>query len=68
MSALAQVLVAGITGLAAVGASFMTATATANNELSDLDKKIEVIQERENNHYLEVKQTLDRIEKKLDQI
>lgn len=68
MTPITQIIAAGIAGLAAVGASWMTANATADARVSEIDKKIEVVEERENNHYLEVKQSLERIEKKIDQL
>lgn len=42
--------------------------ASANTRVSEIDTKVEVVMERENNHYQEVKEKLDGIEDKLDLI
>lgn len=59
-------LPAVLSALGLVMASGLTAWATASGKTYSLDSKIQVVEERENNHYKEMKDQLDRIERKLD--
>ncbi len=61
-----QVAIAIIGALAAITGSFFTSSATANSRTSQVDTKVEVLQERQALQYQEVKGSLERIEKKLD--
>lgn len=58
----ATVLIASST----IIASAFGAWATASSKVSDVSAKVQVVEERENNHYLEVSKKLDSIEQKLD--
>jgi len=49
-------------------ASAIAGWSTANNRVSSIDTKVQVVEERENNHYLEISKQLDSIENKLDAI
>lgn len=49
-------------------ASAFTSWATANGKINSMDTKIEVVQERENNHYAETQKQLVDINRKLDQL
>lgn len=60
--------VAIVVALGTVTASLIGAYATTNGSLSDLKADIRVVEEREDNHYLEVSKKLNTIEKKLDQV
>lgn len=61
-------------GIAMIGlagtimASVITAWGVSSNRVSKIDKQIGIVEERENNHYLEVKDKLENIDEKLDQI
>lgn len=63
---LPTIAVATITAIASIAGAFLTAQATSSEKVNGLSTKVEVIEERENNHYLEMSNTLDRIESKLD--
>lgn len=54
-----------IGGLSLLG-SFFTASATANNNLAQVKNSVDIVEEREKNHYAEIEKTLERIEKKID--
>lgn len=64
MSTIATFFTAGAT----IIASFIASFATSENKISQVQNNVSIIEERENNHYAEVKEHLERIEKKLDQI
>jgi peptidoglycan hydrolase CwlO-like protein len=64
MSTLATI----ITASAMVLGSLVTSYATASNRINTVQTKVEVIAEREENHYKEVQQSLQRIEKKIDSL
>lgn len=61
-----QIIIAIITAIGAVGASIAMAWATSNNRVSEIDKQVSVIQEREANHYLELREKLEVIDKQFD--
>ena len=61
-----SVAVAGITAAGMIVASAFTSWATASSNIAAVDARVQVIEERENNHYLEVKDILLRLEGKLD--
>ncbi len=63
-----QIIIALITAVAAVGASIIAAFATSNSRVSEIDKQVSIIQEREANHYQELQNKLDGIDKKIDQL
>ena len=56
-----------IVGTLTLTGTIFTAWATASNRVRDVDTKVEVLQERESLHYLELSKKLDSIEKKLDE-
>lgn len=64
ISILTTTIIAGSTILASV----MGAWATANQKTYQIDTKVQVIEEREGNHYKEIFKQLEDINKKLDQI
>lgn len=49
-------------------ASAIAGWSTASNKVSDIDTKVEVVVEREQNHYLEIKEKLESIDNKLDKL
>ena len=49
-------------------ASALGAWATAGTRVNMIDTKVQVVEERENNHYAETQKKLDSIDKKLDEI
>ncbi len=57
-----------IGAISLLGASMFTAWATANNKVGAIDTKIQVVEEREQNRYLELKESNIRIERKLDRL
>ena len=64
ISILTTLLIASSTILA----SAFGAWATASQKTALIDTKVQVLEERENNHYKEVSKQLEDINKKLDQI
>lgn len=57
-----------ITAVATIVASIIGGWTSANTRVNTVDTKVQVIEERENNHYAEVQKKLDTIDKKLDEI
>ena len=49
-----------------ITASVFTSWATANNRTSAVETKVEVISEREANHYERLREDLEKVDKKLD--
>ena len=47
-------------------ASIITSWTTADSRVAEIDKQVSIVEERENNHYLEVSKKLDYIINKLD--
>lgn len=64
ISILATLLIAGST----IVASALGAWATASSKVDAIDAKVQVVEEREENRYKEVKEALVRIETKLDKL
>lgn len=64
---LIPIIVAIIGALTGVGGAYFTAQATADSRVNQIDTQVQVLQERQSLQYQEVKQGLERIEKKLDQ-
>lgn len=62
------IIIATIGALAAIGGAWLTAQTTADQQVAQIETKVEVVKTTENLHYLEVKDSLGRIEKKLDMI
>jgi len=63
-----SVLVSIITAGGILLASIFTSWATANNRVGMTEKNVAVLEEREGNHFLELKKDLGRIEDKLDKV
>ena len=55
-----------ITSWAMIIASIITSWTTADSRVAEIDKQVSIVEERENNHYLEVSKKLDYIINKLD--
>lgn len=55
------VLALFIAGFVTLGGSALTAWATANSRVNKIDTKVQVIEERESNHYKELKEGQDEI-------
>ena len=51
-----------------VVASAFTSWATVSSRISSAENKVSVVEEREQNHFLEVSKALERIEKKMDNL
>ena len=60
------VAIVGAVGM--IVASVLTAFATTSSGVSNVRAEVEVIKERENNHYAEVQKQLSQIDYKLDKI
>ena len=54
--------------LASVFAAWVTASGTANDKIAEVKTEVRVVEEREQNRYLELKNTVNRIENKLDKL
>lgn len=62
------VLISLLAGAATVLASVITAWGISNARVSSIDRQVGIIEEREGNHYNELKQLLESIDKKIDKI
>lgn len=60
------VAIVGAAGL--LGASLLTSWATSNNRVGGVEKAVSVIEEREQNRYVELKESMFRIESKVDKL
>lgn len=60
------VAIIGICGT--ICASLIGGWFTASSRVAEIDKKVGIVEERENNHYLEVKDKLNSIDGKLDRL
>ncbi len=63
-----EIVIAIIGAVVGITTSIVTAGATTDARTGQIDTKVQVLEERQNNQYKEVKDSLDRIEKKLDAI
>lgn len=61
-----QIIVASIAGVSLLLGSAFTSWATANNRVAAVERNLGIVEERENNHYLELNKTLLRIEATLN--
>ena len=60
--------VAIIGAIGMIGASVFTSWTTANGRIWGVENKVNIVEERENLHYLEVQKQLEKIDKKLDSL
>ena len=64
-----QVIVTGIiVSTLALAGTLATAWATASKTVGESNAKIQVIEERESNHFLQLTESTERIERKLDRL
>ena len=63
-----SLMVAMIGAVGVIIASAITTWATTSSRVSDTEKTVSVLEERENNHYAEVQKRLGSIEDKIDLI
>ena len=63
-----SVTTAIITAIGLIGGSIITSWATASSRINATDTKVEVVQEREDNHYQELLAGQNRLEAKVDRI
>ena len=54
--------------IAAVGGAWVSGAFAANSELNVINTRVSVVEERENNHYLEIGKKLDYLISKVDKI
>lgn len=60
-------LFVAITGaLGMIGASIITAWTTTSSRVAGVENKVSIIQEREQNHFLELSKVIEKMDKKLD--
>ena len=60
-------LFVAITGaLGMIGASFVTSWATTYNKVSEVENKISIVEEREQNPFAELSKAIEKMDKKLD--
>ena len=57
-----------VSAVGMVVASAFTSWATVSSRISSAENKVSVVEEREQNHFLEVSKALERIEKKMDNL
>lgn len=60
------ILTTVITATGMIIASALTSWATSSRRISETERQVSVIEERENNHYSEVQKRLETIDRKLD--
>ena len=60
--------IAIIGAMGVIVAAAFTSWATAQSNISSVNTKVDVVVEREANHYMEMQKQLDTIEKKIDLI
>lgn len=63
-----QIAVAVIGAVTAITGAFFTASATADTKVNDLDKKVEVLTERQLLQYSEVKEDLQDVKAGVERI
>jgi hypothetical protein len=63
-----QIIIAIIGAVAAISASIMTAASTVAGKTADIDKRVDLVSQREELHYTELKGLLMSIDSKLDKI
>ena len=63
-----QITIAIIGAISAVLASVFAAWGTAGNRVNEIDTKVQVVEEREGNHYLELNKQMTDINSKLDKL
>lgn len=61
-----QTIIAVITVIGGIATAYLTASATSDQRIQEIERKVDVIEEREDNHFVEVIRRLDSIEKKID--
>lgn len=61
-----SIIPVAITAIATIMASVLGGWSSANQRVSSIDTKVEVVEERENNHYAELEKRLDKMDDKLD--
>ena len=60
------VIAGSFTLLASIGGAWVTANGAVNEKVADVNTEVKVIQERENNHYLEVQKQITTLNEKID--
>lgn len=63
-----SITVAAISAVGMIMAAAFTSWATASTNLAQVNARIDVVEERENNHYAEVQKQLSAMDRKLDAI
>jgi len=63
-----QIMFTTLTIAGSVIVAIIGAWGTVASKTAKIDKQVSIVEERENNHYLEVKTKLERIDEKLDRI
>lgn len=63
-----QIIIAVIGAISAVVASVFSAWGMASNRVAAIDTKVQVIEERENNHFAEVQKQMTSMNEKLDKL
>ena len=60
--------IAIITASGTILASLVGGWFLSTTKVSDIDKRVSIVEEREENHYKELKEKLDNIDRKLDKL
>ena len=63
-----QVIIAILGAVSSVILGVFSYIGTAKNEINKIDTKVQVVEERENNHYLELSKQMKGIDTKLDKL
>lgn len=63
-----SIIVALIGAATGITGAIFTAQATSSSNTAEIDTKVQVLEERQARQYEEVKDSLERIEKKLDML
>jgi len=60
--------VAGLGAAGMIVASVVTSWATANNRIWGVQSKVDVVEEREDNHFRELSDKMDKLDAKIDRL
>lgn len=63
-----QIIIAVLGAASAILASVFASWGTAGSRVSEIDTKVQVVTERENNHFLQIQEKMTEINIKLDKL
>ncbi len=63
-----SLFVAIVGAIGMIGASFATSWTTTNSRVWGVENKVNIVTEREQNHFLELTKAIEKLDKKLDSL